>query len=99
MPNKKDGKSSMDYYKENKASYKKRLEDQKKINATPEARKKRSELVKLNRESQKTGLGKVGDNKDVSHQKDGSTRLEEASKNRGNTSRTTGDRKARGGKK
>ena len=32
MPNKSKGKSSMDYYKQNPESYKKKLEAQKKIN-------------------------------------------------------------------
>lgn len=67
-------------------------------NKTEEATKKRSELVRLNREYQKKGLGKVGDGKDVSHKPGGKTTLESASKNRGGKS-MPGDKKARGRKK
>ena len=74
MPNKKTSKSSAEYYAENKESYAKKLAKQKEINARPEERKKRAELVKLNRESQKRGTGKIGDGKDISHTKNG-TRL------------------------
>ena len=99
MPNKKSGKSSMDYYRENPESYKKRKDAQKKINAKPEERKRRSELVKKNREYEKKGVGKVGDGKDVSHKKGGRTVMEDQSKNRGSKTNTPGDRRARGGKK
>lgn len=77
-----------------KRAHAKKLKYQKAHNAKPEERKKRSELVKLNRK-----MGKKGDGKDVSHQSNGTVKLESASKNRGNTSRTPGDRKARGGKR
>lgn len=67
-------------------------------NKTEEATKKRSELVRLNREYQKKGLGKVGDGKDVSHKLGGKTTLEPASKNRGGKT-MPGDKRARGRKK
>lgn len=98
MPNKKNGKSSAEYYKENPESYKKKLEAQKKINARPDERKRRSELTKLNREAQKKGTGRVGDGKDVSHKPGGRTVMEDASKNRG-AKTMPGDKRARGGKK
>ena len=98
MPNKKTSKSSAEYYAENKESYAKKLAKQKEINARPEERKKRAELVKLNRESQKRGTGKIGDGKDISHTKNG-TRLEDASKNRSSKTNMPGDRRTRGGKK
>jgi hypothetical protein len=80
------------YYRDNPDARKKKAATDKKVNARPEQRKKRSELVK---ERRKRGIyGKGGD--DVSHQKDGSTRMENPSKNRGNGSRTPGDRRARG---
>lgn len=95
MPNKKNGKSSADYYKENPASYKLKLEKQKEINRRPEERKKRAELVKLNREYQKKNLGAKGDGKDVSHKSGGRTVLEDASKNRSSKNNTAGDRRSR----
>lgn len=98
MPNKANGKSSAQYYAENKASYEKKKAAQKKINARPEERAKRSELVKLNREAQKQGRGKIGDGKDVSHKPGGRTIMENASKNRG-AKTMPGDKRARGGKK
>ena len=98
MPNKAKGKSSAEYYAQNKESYAKKLAKQKKINATPKERAKRSELVKLNREAQKKGTGRVGDGKDVSHKPGGRTTMESASKNRG-AKTMPGDKRARGGKK
>ena len=99
MPNKKNGKSSAQYYAENPESAAKKRAAQKKINARPEERAKRSELVKKNREAQKRGNGKVGDGKDVSHQPGGGTKMEDASKNRGSNSNRPGDRRARPKKK
>lgn len=101
MPNKKNGKSSMDYYRENPESYAKRKAAQKKMNATPEERKRRSELVKKNREAQKKGTGRVGDGKDFDH---ATNRMVNQSKNRGRTGKngtpgTSGDKRARGGKR
>ena len=98
MPNKKNGKSSAQYYAENPASAAKKRAAQKVINARPEERAKRSELVKLNREAQKKGTGRVGDGKDVSHQPGGGTKMQDASKNRGGKG-MPGDKRARGGKK
>lgn len=94
MPNKKNGKSSADYYKENPASYKKKLAAQKKINARPEERKKRSELVQ---ERRKRGIYGEG-GKDVGHTKNG-YRMQDPAKNRGSKSNMPGDRRARGGGK
>jgi hypothetical protein len=95
MPNKKNGKSSAQYYAENPESRKKKNAAQKKLNATPEQRKRRAELVKLNRDK---GTYGNGDGKDVSHKPGGRTVLEDASKNRG-AKTMPGDRRARGGKK
>ena len=58
--------------------------------------KKRSKLNKINRDK---GTYGNGDGLDVSHMKGGSVKLEPQSKNRGNGTRTPGDRKARGKKK
>lgn len=98
MPNKSKGKSSKQYYDENPASKKKKQDYQREYNKKPEQRKKRSELVQLNRESQKKGKSKVGDGKDIAHSASG-TRLQDASKNRGSKSAMPGDKRARGGKK
>lgn len=94
MPNKANGKSSAQYYAENKASYEKKKAAQKKINARPEERAKRSELIQRNRDADKRGVNRSG--KDYDH---GSKRYIASSTNRGKTSGTPGDRKARGGKK
>lgn len=94
MPNKSQGKSSAEYYALNRESYEKKKAAQKKINARPEERAKRSELVKLNRDADKKGVNRSG--KDYDH---GSKRYIASSTNRGKTSGTPGDRKARGGKK
>lgn len=99
MPNKKNGKSSAEYYRDNKESYAKKLAKQKEINKKPSEVKKRVELTKINREAQKRGNGKVGDGKDVSHQPGGGTKMEDASKNRGSNSNRPGDRRARPKKK
>ena len=94
MPNKKNGKSSAEYYRDNKDSYKKKLAAQKEINKRPEERKRRSELVQERRD--RVIYGKGG--KDVAHTKNG-TRLKDPSTNRGSKTDMPGDRKARGGKK
>ena len=94
MPNKKNGKSSAEYYRENKDSYKKKLAAQKEINKRPEERKRRSELVQERRDRGIYGKG----GKDVAHTKNG-TRLKDPSTNRGSKTDMPGDRRARGGKK
>ena len=52
MPNKKNGKSSAEYYRDNKESYAKKLAKQKEINKKPSEVKKRVELAKINREKE-----------------------------------------------
>ena len=84
-----------EYYKKNPKARAKRLAYQKEYN------KRKSEVLKrtkLNAENRKRGTYGNGDGLDVSHQKNGKTKLEKASKNRGNKTRTPGDRRARGGK-
>lgn len=94
MPNKKNGLSSAEYYKLNPESYAKKKAAQKKINARPEERAKRSELVQRNRDADKKGVNRAG--KDYDH---GSKKYIPSSVNRGKTSGTKGDRNARGGGK
>tara|TARA_R110002020_G_scaffold11064_2_gene42082 strand:+ start:468 stop:866 length:399 start_codon:yes stop_codon:yes gene_type:complete len=69
-------------------------EEYKKFQSSPQAKKKRATLNKINRDK---GTYGNNDNLDVSHMKGGGVKLEHQSKNRGNKTRTAGDRKARGG--
>lgn len=97
MPNKKYGKSSAEYYRENPESYAKKLAKQKQINKKPSEIKKRAELVKKNRER---GTYGNGDGKDYDH---ATGRMVNQAINRGRTGKngspaTKGDRKSRGGK-
>ena len=68
-------------------------EEYKKFHSSPNAKNKRAKLNKINRDK---GTYGNGDGKDVSHMSDGSIVLESPSKNRGNKTRTPGDRNARG---
>jgi hypothetical protein len=83
------------YYDKNPDARAKKAAYQKRYNAKPSSVKKRSELVK---ERRKRGIYGEGGG-DLSHQADGSIRREDKSKNRGNGTRTPGDRRARGKKK
>ena len=66
------------YYASNPKARKKRVASQAKINRKPAQKKRRAELAK---ERRKRGvMGKGG--KDVSHRKNGSTFMEDRSKNR-----------------
>ncbi len=86
---------SAKYYQSHPEARKKKNEYQKEFNKKPAQKKNRAEL---NKENRKRGTYGNGDGLDVSHMKGGKTRLEKASKNRGNKTRTVGDRKARGKK-
>lgn len=90
--------SSAKYYASHPEARAKKAAYDKKFNQKPEQRAKRSELVKVNREHQKSGKGRVGDGKDVSHTKNGLV-LKSASVNRGSKTDSKGDVRARGGKK
>ena len=68
-------------------------EEYKNFHSSPKAKNKRAKLNKINRDK---GTYGNGDGKDVSHMSDGSIVLESPSKNRGNKTRTPGDRNARG---
>ena len=84
------------FYRDNPEARAKRNKYQKKYNAKPSNVAKRS---LLNKENRKRGTYGNGDGLDVSHLSNGKTKLEKASKNRANGSRTAGDKKARGKKK
>jgi hypothetical protein len=88
-------KKTAKYYKENPEAYEKKLAYQKKYNEKPEQRKKRSELVKINREK---GTYGNNDGLDASHTKNG-IKMKKASVNRGSKTDMPGDKKTRGGKK
>lgn len=89
------GKSkSAKFYQENPESRRKKAAYDKKLNARPNQRAKRSELVTKNRAADKRGVNRT--NKDFDH---GSNRYIDSSKNRGKTSGTLGDKKSRGGGK
>lgn len=82
--------TSAKYYRKNKKARDKKKKTDTKINARPEQKEKRSELVK---ERRKRGIyGKGG--KDVSHTKNG-LKLKSVKANRGSKSDTTGDKRAR----
>jgi hypothetical protein len=87
---------SSEYYKKNKEARDKKNAYQKAYNKKSSSVKKR---VELNKENRKRGTYGNGDGLDVSHMGNGRTKLEKASKNRANGTRTAGDRKARGKKK
>jgi hypothetical protein len=67
------------FYKDNPEARDKRLKYQKKYNKQSMQIRKRVELNKINRQK---GTYGNGDGKDVSHTKDGSTVMEDQSKNR-----------------
>jgi len=73
-----DPKRSAKYYRSNPEARRKKAATDKKVNARPEQRKKRSELTT---ERRRRGIaGKGG--KDMSHTKDGRIVAEDPSKNR-----------------
>jgi hypothetical protein len=86
-------KKTAKYYSENPEAKAKKLAYQKEYNKKPEQRKKRAELVKINRES---GTYGNGDCKDYDH---ATKRMVKQTVNRGRNSKnggTKGDRKTRG---
>jgi len=87
-------KKTAKYYKENPEANAKKLAYQKEYNKKPEQRKKRAELVKVNRDK---GTYGNGDGLDMAHTKNGIVK-KKASTNRGSKSDRPGDKRARGGK-
>ena len=85
---------SAKYYRDNPEARKKKAAYDKKLNARPEQRKKRSELTTRNRKADERGVDRTG--KDYNH---GTGRYETVKKNRGAKTGTKGDRNARGGGK
>lgn len=89
---------SAKYYRDNKEARDKKKKYDTKLNERPEQRAKRSLLVKVNRDAQKKGTAKIGDNKDFSHTKNGLVQKPQ-SVNRGSKTDSKGDKSARGKKK
>jgi hypothetical protein len=85
---------SKEYYDKNPEAKAKKDAYNKEFNKKPAQRKKRSELVKANRDK---GTYGNGDGKDVSHTSKGLV-LKKASVNRGSKKDSPGDRRARGKK-
>jgi len=85
---------SKEYYDKNPAAKAKKDAYNKEFNKKPAQRKKRSELVKANRDK---GTYGNGDGKDVSHTSKGLV-LKKASVNRGSKKDSPGDKRARGKK-
>ncbi|MGL4582303.1 MAG: hypothetical protein ACRCVU_04895 [Flavobacterium sp.] len=85
-----------EFYAKNPKSKAKKAAYDKKFNAKPEQRKKRSELKVHNERADRRGVDRTG--KDASHTKNGIV-YKKSSVNRGSKSDSPGDRRARGGKK
>ena len=85
------------FYRDNPRAVKKKDAKSKEVNKRPDQRKKRTSLSTKRRQLKRKGVNLKG--KDLAHQKDGSVRLQDSSKNRGNGKTTKGDRKSRGKKK
>ena len=96
-PPKKQGNlsKSAQYCRDNPEARKKKAQTDKKINARPEQRAKRSELKQARRDR---GIDGNFDGRDLAHQSNGKLRLQSASKNRGDGETSAGDIKARGKK-
>lgn len=87
-------KKTAKYYATHPEARQKRNAYQKKYNARPEERRRRSHL---NQENRKRGTYGNGDNKDLSHTANG-LKMKPRSVNRGSKSDQPGDRRARGKK-
>jgi hypothetical protein len=83
-------------YKKNPASYKKKLEYDKRRNKKTKQKKYRASLNKANR---KAGTYGNGDGLDLSHTPSGRLVKKKAAANRGSKTDRPGDRRARGKKK
>ena len=68
---------STSYYRKNPKAKAKKAAYRKKYNAKPKEKRRRAQLMILNKK-----MGRKGDGKDVSHRKRGGVFLEKASKNR-----------------
>lgn len=83
------------YYRDNPEARKKKAAYDKEFNKRPEQRKKNTELRQHNRVADRKGVDRVG--KDASHTSKGIV-YKKVSKNRGSSTDSPGDRRARGKK-
>lgn len=86
------------FYAAHPEARKKRLEYQKKFNKKPEQVKKRVELNAYNEKATKEGRNKKGDGKDAVHKGSKIVGFRAASKNRGDSNDSAGDRRSRSAK-
>lgn len=86
------------FYASSPEARKKRLEYQQKFNKKPEQVKKRVELNKYNQKAIKEGRAKKGDGKDAVHKGSKIVGFRAASKNRGDSNDSIGDKKSRSAK-
>jgi hypothetical protein len=89
-------KKTAKYYKDNPESYAKKLAYQKKYNEKPEQRKKRSELVKINREADKKGIDRTGKDYDHAVKRHVKSSINRGRNSKNSTKYTDGDKKTRG---
>jgi hypothetical protein len=89
-------KKTAKYYKENPEAYEKKLAYQKKYNEKPEQRKKRSELVKINREADKKGIDRNGKDYDHAVKRHVKSSINRGRNSKNSTKYTDGDKKTRG---
>jgi len=87
---------SAKYYRDNPDARKKKQDYDRKLNSDPKQVKKRVESNQARRDATKAGKNIKG--KDASHTSNG-IRFKESSKNRGSSTDTPGDKRARGKKK
>lgn len=87
---------STEFYRKNAKARAKKNAYQKEYNATPEEKKRRAENNRNRRKFKAAGKDLEG--KDIAHTKDG-LRVKSIKANRGSSSDTPGDRRARGKKK
>jgi hypothetical protein len=91
----KDLSASAKYYRDNPAARRTKAATDKKVNARPEQKKKRSEAGSARYAAKKNGKNVTG--KDASHTSRGIV-FKDSSKNRGSKSDSNGDKRARGKK-
>ena len=89
-------KKTAKYYKDNPEAYEKKLAYQKKYNEKPEQRKKRSELVKINREADKKGIDRNGKDYDHAVKRHVKSSINRGRNSKNSTKYTDGDKKTRG---
>lgn len=85
-----------DYYDKNPEAKAKKLAYQKEYNKKPEQRKKRSELVKINRDADKKGIDRNGKDYDHAVKRHVKSSVNRGRNSKNSTKYTNGDKKTRG---